>query len=216
MRFTHIIFDLDETLYPRRVGVLKEIDRRITRWMENTLELPSEEVARLRETYLRTYGTSLGGLMANHKVDVDDYLFFIHDLPIEDYIGPNPALDGMLSAIPLQKIIFTNATAAHARRVLRTLEIEEHFKRVVGIHEVDLHHKPIREGYERLLRMNDVQGPRCIMVEDRAVNLRPGKQLGMTTVLVNAEPEEWVDFAVEDILEVGRVVNQLLEMDDER
>lgn len=216
MGFTHIIFDLDETLYPRRAGVLHEIDRRITRWMEHTLELPSDEVIRLREMYLRTYGTSLGGLIAHHEVDVDDYLAFIHNLPIEDYIGPNPALAQMLSGIPLQKIVFTNATSAHAQRVLRALQIEEQFKRVIGIREVDLNHKPIQEGYERLLRMNDAQGSRCILVEDRAINLEPGKRLGMTTILVDAESEEWVDFAVADVLEVGQVVDQLLEMEYER
>jgi putative hydrolase of the HAD superfamily len=63
-----------------------------------------------------------------------------------------------------------------------------------------------------MLAQLDAQGSECIMVEDSARNLRPAKALGMTTVLVDAEPEEdgIVDFVVGSVLEVGQVVGELL------
>jgi len=211
MPFTHIIFDLDDTLYPRNVGLMQEIGRRITLWVQKSLDVTFEEAVALRQAYLHRYGTTLGGLTAEHQVDVDDYLAFVHDIPIERYVRPNPRLAAMLSAIPLCKAVFTNATSEHAWRVLRALDVADRFEWVVGIREVDFNNKPRLEAYQRLLAFLHAQGPDCILVEDRVVNLRPGKRLGMTTVLVDATPEEGVDFAVGDVLEVGPLVARLLE-----
>ena len=215
MPFVYIVFDLDETLYPRSAGLMQEIGRRINLWVQQALGLPPDEAAALRRAYLEQYGTTLGGLLAEHQVDVDGYLAFVHDIPVEQYVRPNPALAAMLAAIPLRKAVFTNATSEHAWRVLRALGVADQFDHVVGIRETELYNKPRLEAYHRLLATLAVQGPACIMVEDRAVNLRPAKRLGMTTVLVDAEPDEGVDFVVEDVLEVGPLVAHLLREQDD-
>jgi len=51
----------------------------------------------------------------------------------------------------------------------------------------------------------------CLLVEDNVRNLRPGKDLGMVTVLVgNKEAaNNSVDFHVNDILHVARVLHEL-------
>ena len=211
MRFTHIVFDLDDTLYPRDAGLMQEIAGRITLWIEQNLDLASQEAAALRHRYLQRYGTTLGGLIADYPVDVEDYLAFVHDIPVEEYVYASPALETMLAALPLHRAVFTNATSDHAWRVLRALGVQGHFQQVVGIWEVDLCNKPRPEAYQRLLALLPAQGPVCILVDDRAVNLVPGKRLGMTTVLVDAALEEGVDFVVRDVLEVGPLVARLLE-----
>lgn len=213
MDLTHIIFDLDETLYSRDVGLMQEIGRRITQWVHQSLGLTPEEAIILRKTYLQKYGTTLAGLIAEHRVDVEAYLAFVHDVPVEQYLHPDPALAAMLSAIPLHKVIFTNATSEYAWRVLQTLGVADQFEQVVGIREVGLCNKPRPQAYRRLLRRLQIQGPNCILVEDRAVNLLPGKQLGMVTVLVDAAPEEGGDFVVKDVLEVGPLVARLIAPD---
>jgi putative hydrolase of the HAD superfamily len=212
---THIIFDLDETLYPRSAGLFDVISRRITHWVQRELGLTSGEAAALRQVYLRQHGTTLGGLIANQQVgDVESYLAFVHDVPVERYIGLNPALATMLAAIPLRKVIFTNATAEHGRRVLRALGVGDQFERLVGARETGLVNKPRPEAYHKLLLLLQARGPDCILVDDRAVNLRPAKALGMTTVLVDSAPDEGVDFVVEDVLEVGPLVARLLWTND--
>jgi len=210
MAFTHIVFDLDETLYPRDAGLMQEIGRRITLWVQQSLGLTAEEANSLRRSYLRRYGTTLGGLIAEQQVDVDHYLAFVHDVPVERYIQPHPALAAMLDSLPLRKAIFTNATSEHARRVLRALGVADRFEQVVGIRELDLCNKPDPKTYRRLLALLDARAEDCILVEDRAVNLRPGKRMGMTTVLVDGVSEEGVDFVVEYVLEVGPLVTRLL------
>lgn len=207
--YTHIVFDLDETLYARGTGLFEEMAARIESWVERTLNLVPEEAQALRRSYIHLYGTTLGGLIAEQQVDVDDYLAFVHDVPVEQLLRPDPALERMLTGIPLRKLVFTNGVGEYGWRVLRALGIAGQFERVVGIREVGLCNKPRPEAYQRLLAILGTDGPSCIMVEDRAVNLPPAKQLGMTTVLVDAEPIEGVDFVVADVLEVGALVAEL-------
>jgi len=213
MRFTHIIFDLDDTLYPRSTGLFDEIGRRITRWVGQALGLTLEEAAMLRQDYLRRYGTTLGGLIAEHEVDVDDYLAFVHDVPVERYIRASPALAAMLAAIPLRKAVFTNATSEYGRRVLQALGVGDRFEWLMGIREMGLCNKPRPEAYRQLLALVDVGGPACVLVDDRPVNLQPAKRLGMTTVLVDGTSGEGADFVVGDVLEVGPLVACLLRAD---
>jgi putative hydrolase of the HAD superfamily len=206
-----IIFDLDDTLYARENGLMGEVGRRIQTWLCENMALTWDEAVLLRRKYYHQYGTTLGGLIEEHGVNAHDYLVYVHDIPLEEYIGPNPALDTMLAAIPLRRAVYTNATAEYARRVLGVLGVSDHFADVIGIEDVGLLNKPYQEAYERVLVRLDAWGPECIMVEDSARNLNPAKALGMTTVLIDARPDWSVDFVVKDVLQVGQVVNKLLE-----
>ena len=212
----YIIFDLDETLYPRGNELMQEIGRRIQTWLCDYLELTWEEASAVRRDYFIRYGTTMGGLIAEHGVDVRDYLAFVHDIPAEEYLAPHPALGAMLVPIPLRKVVFTNAIAEHGWRVLRALGVAGHFERVIGIEEVGLRNKLHRDAYERMLALLGARGAECIMVEDAARNLRPAKALGMTTVLVDAEADECVDFAVGSVLEVVEVVKGLIECNPQK
>jgi len=209
---TYTVFDLDETLYSTSAGLMQDVARRITRWLEHHLGMDPEEASRLREVYTHRYGTTLGGLLAERarEVDVEDYLAFVHDVPVEAYLRPDPALRAMLTAIPLRRVVFTNSTVEHAARVLNALGIADLFERVVDIRALNFIHKPRLEAYERLLALLDAPGPACILIDDRAVNLQPAKQLGMTTVLVDGEPQDGADFVVSSVLEVGPLIQRLL------
>ena len=215
-RFTHIIFDLDNTLYPRSAGLLQEVNRRISLWLHQEKRLPLEDADALRQTYFRRYGTTLGGLVAEGGSDVDAYLSFAHDIPVERYLQPNPALAAMLSSIPLHRLVFTNAPAEYGWRVLRSLGVATQFELVVGIREVGLHSKPNPLAYERLLALVDAPARSCIMVEDRAINLLPARRLGMATVLVDAAAADGVDFALPDVLAVGPLLAHSLGQEEER
>jgi putative hydrolase of the HAD superfamily len=213
MELTHILFDLDETLYPRQAGLLAVINRRITLWLQRTYHLSSETAEALRERYFVKYGTTLSGLVAERSIDVEAYLNFVHDVPVADYLLPSSDLAAMLDRIPLRKAIFTNAPLTYGTRVLERLGVIDHFDYLVGIQEVGLRSKPQPEAYQRTLALLDVEPQACILVEDRAQNLPPAKELGMTTILVDADPNDGVDFTVDHVLEVEPLVASLLNGD---
>ena len=230
-----VIFDLDNTLYPRESGLMQEIGRRIQVWLCDYLKLTWEEATVQRRVYLHRYGTTLGGLMAEHNVEARDYLTFVHDIPVGEYLEPSSALSAMLDTIFLRRAIYTNATSAYGRRVLHALGVADRFERVIGIEEVGMRNKFQREAYEQALALLDARGPECIMVEDSVGNLQPAKELGLTTVWVREDgstarphvapgahgegaicgehekvPEKHVDFVVENVLEVREVLDRLL------
>jgi putative hydrolase of the HAD superfamily len=213
MTLTHILFDLDETLYPRRAGLLPVINQRIALWLQRTYDLSPAAAQALRRRYFLEHGTTLSGLVTERQIDVEAYLDFVHDVPVADYLDPNPGLVTMLDRIPLRKAVFTNAPLAYGTRVLERLGVIDRFEHLVGIQELGLRSKPQLEAYQRTLALLDVEPEACILVEDRAQNLPPAKELGMTTILVDAAPDGGVDFTVGDVLEVGPLIDSLLDGD---
>lgn len=207
-----LIFDLDETIYPRDSGLMQAISQRINLYMIDKLGMDPENVSRLRREYWHKYGTTSRGLQLLHDIDVDDYMDFVHDAPLRDYIAPNPELDAVLAALPQRKVIFTNATAAHARAVLDVVGVRHHFEAMYDAFFAENESKPAPGSYHRLLNTLGVGGEVCLMVEDTARNLRPAKALGMTTVLV-APPvgadTEGADYVIDRIADIGRVVREV-------
>ena len=164
----------------------------------------------MRRKYYERYGTTGRGLYLHHELDLEDYFEFVHDLPVQDVLQRDPRLDRMLEGLPEEKAIFTNATAGHAWRVLRTLGVERHFDRIIDIKEMDYIPKPDVRAYHRVLELLGARGNRCVLVDDRARNLAPGRELGMTTVLVGPqEPSDGADFVVRDVTGVELVMEQI-------
>ena len=122
-----ILFDLDDTLYPRTAGIMEQIRVLILKFMEERLGLQGEEANALRRQYLKTYGTTMRGLQAHHAIDPEDYLEFVHNIRLDEYIAANPALDHALASIPQAKVIFTNASRVYAEQVLKVLGIRHYF-----------------------------------------------------------------------------------------
>ena len=213
-----VLFDLDGTLYTRESGLLQEIGRRIQTWLCDHLGLTWDEAARLRRDYFTRYGTTLNGLISEGEVDTGDYLAFVHAIPVEAYLKPDPALGAMLAALPLRRAIYTNATTEYTWRVLHALRVADQFERVISIEDTGLRNKLYRDAYERALTLFGAEGGECIMVEDSARNLEAAKALGMITVLVEKDgpratispPDGSVDYVVGNLSELEQVVQSLL------
>ncbi len=205
--FKFLIFDLDETLYPRSAGLMQEIGVRINRYLREVLCLPEEEALALRLRYFQQYGTALRGLVVERPdVDPEDYLRYVHDICLADYIGPNPALAEMLRALPQTKVIFTNATVEHAQNVLNVIGIADQFADIIDVRRVKYVSKPDPRAYVALLDIIGAPGEECVLIEDAVRNLRPGKGLGMTTILVDGTDCMEADYCVPGILDVRRAV----------
>jgi putative hydrolase of the HAD superfamily len=208
--FQYLILDLDETLYPRNTGLMGEIGRRMLLYLTSHMGFTPDQAADVRQRFFVRYGTTLRGLQIEYQVDADDYLHFVHDIPLEDYLAPDPTLDAMLGRIPLLKAIFTNADTAHARRVMQRLGVAHHFPVVVDIQAVEFHCKPEPEAYRRLLAILGATGPDCILVEDMARNLRPAREFGMTTVVVDGDKADGVDYAIHNLSELEGLIRRLV------
>jgi putative hydrolase of the HAD superfamily len=179
------LFDLDDTLYSRASGLWPAIGQRINQYMVERLGLAADVAAGLRQRYLETFGTTLNGLRQEFGIDAGDYLAYVHDLPLERYLEPSPELNRMLARLPLRKIIFTNADAAHARRVTARLGVADHFERIVDVHTLNFLPKPDPRAYAQVLALIGAEPAECILVDDAPRNLWPAHALGMLAVLVS-------------------------------
>jgi pyrimidine 5'-nucleotidase len=213
-RFSTVFLDLDDTLYPSDNGVWEAIGDRINQFMVERLSISPDNVRDIRDNFLRSYGTTLHGLMVNYDADPHEYLDFVHDIPLEDYLQPNPQLKRMLQQLPQRRILFTNASTGHAVRVLHRLGIEKQIDAIVDLLVMNLRHKPQGEAYQIALTTAGEQDPSaCLLVDDRIENLLPGASLGMTTVLVSSNATDSnADFHIESITDLIKVVPELLEV----
>jgi putative hydrolase of the HAD superfamily len=177
------VFDLDNTLYPRRTNLFAQIDVRMTSFVADFLKLPPDEARVVQKSFYREHGTTLRGLMTVHDVDPDAFLEFVHDI---DYSGvaADPDLGEEIRSLPGRKFIFTNGDRGHAERTARALGILDHFEDIFDIVAAGLNPKPAQATYDKFVGLFGIDGKHAAMFEDLARNLEVPKLLGMRTVLI--------------------------------
>ncbi len=206
--FAHIdtwIFDLDLTLYGPEANIMAQVRDRIALFVEKHFNIGSDEAHKIRHTYWKKYGTTLGGLMAENKVEPNGYLDFVHDVDM-DLLRPDADLRRQITSLPGRKIIFTNADAPYAERVLAARGLDNLFEDIFDIHRMQHLPKPAAASYDSLCTQLDINPARALFVEDSAHNLVPAKVLGMTTIWVNhgteavsRDTEQYIDQEIADL-----------------
>ena len=188
MTLDTFFIDLDETVYPRNTGIWQRIGARMNEFIEQRLNVPHDEVSALRHSFFVTYGTTMRGLEQLYHIDTDEFLEYVHDVHVEESIGPDPLLRQVLLSYPQRKIIFTNADTRHAQRVLNALEIADCFESIIDIKQMYPVCKPDPEAFTTALRIAGVEDPStCLMADDSPRNIEAARAAGMYTVLIGEE-----------------------------
>lgn len=206
-----ILFDLDETLYPRSATLMHQISERISDYLIYKIGIPAEKATELRQHFRGTYGTALRGLMEEgYTFDLDDYFQYVHDVELNGRIDPDPKLREMLMNIPLRRAVLTNSNIEHAERILKHMAIRDCFEKVIDIKALGFLNKPHPKSYEQTLQMLGVQADEVIFVEDTPMNTAPARALGMTTVLIDCPNSDSADYFLSSVMDVGPLVDSLL------
>lgn len=182
------VFDLDNCLYPANQKLFDQIDARMGAFIGKMFDVDAVEARRIQKDYFYEFGTTLAGLMHHHGLDPHDYLDFVHDIDLSP-IESNERMSAALGKIPGRKIIYTNADANHAGRVLKRIGIEEHFEAVHDVHASDYVPKPRPSAYAAMLERHEIDPKKAVMVEDLARNLSPASEAGLATVWVRTTSE---------------------------
>jgi putative hydrolase of the HAD superfamily len=205
-----LLFDLDNTLYPRSRGVVARIGQRINDYLHVRLGIPASEVDRLRRRLWAEYGTTLAGLSAERSVDEDEYLEYVHDVELADLLKPDPALGAMLERLPVRKVVFSNASRAHAERVLDLLRLEKRFEGVIGLEDLGYVPKPRAGAFRSALDRLGASAERCSLIDDLRANLAAAKRLGMRTIWVDEgesdRGDETIDHVVANVHDIERIL----------
>jgi putative hydrolase of the HAD superfamily len=181
-----LFIDLDDTLYPSDSGIWGMIRERMQQYMLDEMGFPPEEVPTLRHRLWKQYGTTLRGLQMEYEVDMADFLDYVHDIPVEEHLQPDPELSQFLNSLPQRKFIFTNAHTTHAKRVMDLLEVTDQFEGIIDIYAISPHCKPQLEAFHTALKIVNSAPEHCLLVDDSPGNLATAKALDMKTVSIGS------------------------------
>jgi len=209
VKYSTIFFDLDDTLYPASTGLWHAIKERMNLYMRDHMGFDPAKIPQVREKYYLQYGTTLRGLQANHEIDVQDFLAFVHDLPLGDFIQPNRALCEVIGSLGTRNLIFTNADAAHARRVLKALELDECFEDIVDVNAVAPYCKPMPESFGIAMHAAGESDPgHCVMIDDLPRTTKAAREAGWYSILFGQdEPHPDANATLNDWRDLPSILN---------
>jgi putative hydrolase of the HAD superfamily len=208
------LFDLDNTLYSGKTKVFEQIDKKMSKYISEKLNVDINEAKKIQKSYFYQYDTTLRGLVKNHKIDAEDFLDFVHDINI-DFLKQDLDLAKELEKLDGKKIIFTNGSKKHAINITQKLGVDKHFDGIFDIVESDFIPKPSIQPYKKLIEKHKIDPNLCVFVEDIARNLKPAYEMGMKTVWIeNEEPwakkfsdSEFVNYKTNNLSEFLKQIN---------
>ena len=186
------VFDLDNTLYSADSGIFQQVSELMGKFVSKHLNIDIKEAKKIQRKYYKKHGTTLRGMMDNHGVDPDTFLNEVHQL---DYsiVEPDQKLNEELDKLRGKKIIYTNANLQHVNQVLARLELTNMFDDIFDIKMADYIPKPELNPYKQFIDKFNINTSCAIMFDDIAKNLVPAKDLGFTSVWINAGYENFSD-----------------------
>lgn len=219
--FTHVLLDLDDTLYRQeRVGAT--VRQNIEAYVSEVLGVPEAEAVRLAQTLYAQHGTTMAGLaQVGHALDPDHWHDHVHaPLRYEELLARDELLVAMLRRLTTPKCVFTNADRRHMDACLKLLGAtteavgwasEGYFFENVqrlgaerglvpdAAHPSAGHNgkgflaKPDPALFRMVAQHCGAASPAsCVFVDDSARNVAAARSVGMFTVLVGKRREEVV------------------------
>ena len=206
------IFDLDNTLHNATPHIFPHINRSMTAYLQEHLQLDEKAASDLRTHYWLRYGATLTGLMRHHGTVPDHFLWHTHQFPeLDRMVLRESRLRHVLKNLPGRKVVFSNAPQHYVHEVLKLLRVDDLFDDVMAVEHTRFRPKPDVFGFMRLLKRHSVKAPQCVMVEDSLENLQAAKRLGMRTVWVNPgyQNSPCVDVKIRDVMQLPKVLHRL-------
>ena len=206
-----IVFDLDNTLYPKETGLLNEVSKRINEFICKKFNLNDEDATAHRKKFFHKYGTTLRGLMIEEGIEPEEYLKFVHNFNTKNFLKRNENLINVLSRIKQKKIIFTNSPREHVLSVIKVLGVEGFFSGIYDIRFLEFNNKPQKWAYDKVIKHAGINPRESMMVDDYEHNLKPAKELGMTTVLVgnwDGTKFPYVDYYISKITDIEGILRK--------
>ncbi len=210
------IFDLDNTLYSGKTRVFEQVDKKMSKYISEKLNVNMVEAKEIQKNYFYEYNTTLNGMINNHKIDANEFLEFVHDVNI-DFLKKDSLLNEELMKLDGKKIIFTNSSRKHAMNVIRKIGIDQHFDDIFDIVDSEFVPKPDIVSYKKLVEKHKIDPKLCVFIEDIARNLKPAYEMGMKTIWIeNDEPwarkfsdSDFVNYKTNNLPEFLKQINLL-------
>jgi putative hydrolase of the HAD superfamily len=206
---THLLFDLDNTLYSARYGLEEKVSQRINDYLVEVLHMPREEVEKVRMELYEQYGTTVEWLIAEKGFnDIETYFKAICPENEADPLLPDPELGDFLASIPLPKAILTNSHREHADRIMTKLGITGYFTHIFDIRSNNFKGKPRPESYYSALEIMGAEPAHTLFIDDSPKFVEGFLAIGGKALLLD-EFDKHSDLQFDRIMnirEIGRYI----------
>ena len=182
------LFDLDDTLYSPKLGILKQVETRMHQFIADNLTLPLPEATQLSNQYYLRYGGTVKGLELHHNICRDEFIHYCHDVDLAK-LSPQPQLIEQLNNLRGRKMIYTNSPRHYARNILAELNLLDCFDDIFSLEDAEYTLKPHALSYQRICQRHDINSHSTVFFDDQLRNLQPAKALGMTTVWLSGSTQ---------------------------
>lgn len=202
------MFDLDDTLHDASSHIFPVMNRAMTQYIMDHLELNEHDAFKLRQHYWRVYGATLKGLTRHHGANPHHFLSTTHDfMDLPNMVQQTKGLRHLIQQLSGRKVVFTNAPMRYALRVLEILGIEDMFETIFSVESSRFHPKPSVRGFRQMLKTIKAKPEDCVMLEDSAETLKTAKRIGMKTVHVTKKltKPNYVDARINHINKLYRL-----------
>jgi len=216
IKIKYWIFDLDNTLYSGDTKVFDQVDKKMSKFISEKLNVSVEEAKKIQKNYFHEYNTTLNGMIKNHEIDANEFLEFVHDVDL-DFLKADKPLEREIAKLEGKKFIFTNGSKAHVANVTKRIGVEKLFDGIFDIVESDFIPKPSIEPYKKIIEKYKIEPQYSIFIEDIARNLKPAHELGMKTVWIkNDEPwaakfsdSDFINYKTDNLAKFLKEINEL-------
>ena len=190
----YLLLDLDGVCYGKHNNyslekVFGQVSQRMTMFISERLKIDMEEAKKLQTDYFYKYNTSLNGLMIHHDIPPEEFLRYVHTIDLS-FMKEDKIMRNELEKLDMEKFIFTNGSAEHAKNILTHLGVYDLFGRdkVFDIKDAGYVPKPEAKTFDLMVEKFGLNPKETIYIEDIAKNLSIGYERGCATVwLINDE-----------------------------
>ena len=190
----YLLLDLDGVCYGKHNNyslekVFGQVSNRMTKFISEKLKINEKKAKELQTNYFYKYNTSLNGLMIHHGIPPQEFLKYVHNIDLS-FMKKDIIMRNELEQLDMEKFIFTNGSAEHAKNILTHLGIYDLFGRekVFDIEDAKYVPKPEAKTFDLMTKKFGINPKETIYIEDIAKNLSIGHKRGCSTVwLINDE-----------------------------
>jgi putative hydrolase of the HAD superfamily len=186
MKYTHLLFDMDNTLYPASSAMDKGITRRMLECVAEFFHCSMDEAIALRSERIVHYSTTLEWLRSEGLTDIEGFLAHVHPSNEAEELPPQPGLREFLISLNMPMSILTNAPHEHADTVLGKLGIADLFEAVTDIRDAGFNGKPYPDAYLAALRKVGADIENTLFLDDMQKYTDGWVALGGTAVLIGS------------------------------
>ena len=184
MSYKHLLFDMDNTLYPSSSAMDKGITRRMLECVADFFHCDMEQAIALRSERIVHYSTTLEWLRAEGMSDIEGFLAHVHPDNEADELKPQPKLRDFLISLNMPMSILTNAPHEHSDRVLAKLGVADLFDAVTDIRDAGFNGKPYPDSYMAALKKAGATIEETLFLDDMQKYTDGWVALGGTAVLI--------------------------------